>query len=168
MKKLFFNLGKIAFVAFVCMTVFTACHKDYETVQLTPLGDPAIALNGTWHLHHLTQTDQVLKAKDKPVLDITDFVLNGGKFELTFNSAAKTYTVASTARINYLGAGGTFAFDDPKFPTKIILTSTAGSVINLPLGAPMRPEKPSDLIFKYSRTKRGKPSVTYNYTFEKH
>ncbi len=168
MKKIFFNFTKIAFVAFVCMVAFTACRKECPTVELPPLGDPALSLNGTWHLHKLTETDQVLKAKDKPVLDITDFVLNGGELKISFDAAAKTYAVNSTARINYLGTAGTFGFDDPKFPSKLILTATSGNVLTLPLGEPLRPERPSNLIFKYNRTKRGKASVTYSYTFENH
>ena len=166
MKTLIFNFAKIATITLVFSVLFSACNKDFDP-NLPPLGDPAVALNGTWKLQTITQTDQVIKAKEKPSLDITEFVLNGGAVTASFNNTTKAYTLTSTARVNYLGTSGTFAFDDPNYPTKIVLTDAAGKKSNLTLGAALRPERASNLLLRYDRMKNGKPSVSYNYTFVK-
>ena len=167
MKKSIATTAKITLFFVFFASIFTACNKDSDVVNLASLGDPAIALNGTWKLQKITQTDQVLKAKDKPVLDLTEFVLNGGTQTITFDKTNKSYTVSSTARVNYLGSNGTYAFDDPQYPTSLTLTPAAGASLKLTLGAPLRPERVGPLLLKYDRTKRNKQSVSYNYTFTK-
>lgn len=167
MKKSIATTAKITLFFVFFASLFTACNKDTDVVSLPALGDPALALNGTWKLQKLTQTDQVLKAKDKPVLDVTEFVLNGGAQTITFDKASKSYTVSSTARVNYLGTGGTYAFDDPQYPTALTLTTAAGASLKLTLGAPLRPDRVGPLLLKYERYKRNKQSVSYNYTFSK-
>ncbi|MEY4926541.1 MAG: hypothetical protein RI894_977, partial [Bacteroidota bacterium] len=119
-------------IAFVLLTSLTivGCTKDPE-YPLPVFGDPAEGIAGVWKLSTIKQSDLVIKAAVKPQIDLTDFLTKGTAVSIAFDKMAKTYQVTGSLRVNYLGSNGTFAFNDAKNPTKLLLTDISNKVYSL-------------------------------------
>jgi Domain of unknown function (DUF5004) len=157
---------KFIFAAII-MLFMASCKPEYVAPEIV-FGDSAAGLDGTWKLTSITQTDLLYKAITKPSLDIKDFWTKGGNaYTCTFNKTTKTYTTAGDVRFNYLGAAGSFTFDNEKTPSAIILTPTGGQAISLKLAKPIRAEYNNKLEIAQERMTKGKASLAYNYIFTK-
>lgn len=120
------------------MLFFAACKKD----KIPPIGDPADKLEGitdTWKLVRVDQADPAVASEAK-TFDITEFFITGAAPRITFDAATKTYTYVPENSPNFLGATGTWQFDDDKYPTAILARDAAtGSEAVWSLGGPTNP-----------------------------
>ena len=152
----------------VMMLLIASCKPDCVVTPDIVFGDSYAGIDGVWKLKTFSQTDLLYKAVTKPSLDLTSFwTKNGNAYTCTFNTANKTYTTAGDVRVNYLGASGTFTFDDDKNPASVIMTSNTGQVMTLKLNKPIRAEYGNNLDVSQPRTNQGKATIYYNYVFTK-
>ena len=148
------------------LVVASGCKKPTYSTQ-AEFGSSLDGLNGSWRLTKVTETDEVIKVATKPSLDITSFSLGGGSYSLTFNKVTKQYTASGTVQPDFLGTSGTFAFDNPDYPSAIIFTNAAGTKFTMTLGLPVRAEYNNPLLLKWTHQLRTKKGVTYGYTFSR-
>lgn len=150
-------------IAVLAMGVLmTACKKERPV-----LDPPQSKLEGINHQWKLIGVDQVDAASiEQATLDVSEAFINGDGLEITFNSTDFSYSVDAKNSPNYLGAGGSWEFDDNDFPSLIALMPTGGEAIVLPLLATVRPKDP---YLKFGIDRRcgteSKPYVGYQFTF---
>jgi len=99
---------------------FGGCKEKIEGELGTPF-DKVKGMEGTWELTRFSQIDL-----NNPVLeerDLSEFYLVEGvtPLRLIFNGADNSYSVEITEGKNYFGNGGTWSFDDPKYPSFLLL-----------------------------------------------
>ncbi|MCU0422514.1 MAG: DUF5004 domain-containing protein [Bacteroidia bacterium] len=129
------SLKHTAFILAFSSIILWGCEKPYDYDKDTqPKYSPeklASAINGTWTLDRGLQTDELSLTKES--IDITDFFTEDGAKapNITFDNNNKTFTVDTVGlMVNYFGAvGGSWTFDDDRFPTAIDLKDANGAVI---------------------------------------
>jgi hypothetical protein len=118
---------------------FTACQKD----EIPPIGEPESKLEGisdTWKLARVYQYDEKVANSDVKTYEITDIFITGPAPVITFDANSKTYTYDPGDSPNFLGASGTWQFDDDLYPTLIRATDAAsGAEATWTLQGPTRP-----------------------------
>lgn len=100
--------------------LFSGCKETIEGEPGTPF-DKVKGLEGTWELSRFSQIDL-----NNPVLeerDLSEFFLVEGvtPLRLIFNGSDNSYSVEITEGKNYFGNGGTWTFDDPQYPSFLLL-----------------------------------------------
>jgi hypothetical protein len=133
------NFLKINLLTAFVLLALAACKKD----EIPPIGEPASKLEGindTWKLSKVEQYDEKVANSAVKYFDITEFFITGEAPVITFNSGAKTYAYDPKSAPNFLGASGTWAFDDDLYPALITATDAATSeVATWKLSGPTRP-----------------------------
>jgi Domain of unknown function (DUF5004) len=150
------------------LTIFNAC-KPEPVYVLDPLGDPLAGINGKWQFTKVIQYDELRLQKALPIspIDVTTyFTSTATPTSITFKSSDKTYTVAANNSLNYLGTAGTFTFNDPNYPTKLTLTTSAGKVLDLDLSHAIRPNY-NVFNAKMIRKINGKFAPSYTYSLKR-
>ncbi len=155
-----------------CLTLaFSNCKPECEVVIPT-FGQSLDALNGTWKLQSVTQTDLITKESPKPKKDITKTLTDNQPATIRFDKSNMSYTMQGTFKKNYLmGMTGTFKFDNQDFPSAIKFTgsTSAADTLTSMLQSAMRPEYTSTSVLTLTRTKMkaGKKAINYTYQFVK-
>ena len=142
------------------LVVMTAC--DPERATLEPAGSKLDGINDTFTLTSVVQVDQITSEFDN-TLDVSSAFIGATASTITYSSSDFTWTYTPGDSPDYLGAGGTWAFDDNDFPTKITMIEGANTY-DLTL---LRTIRPSDqtLEFQLDKTCYGAPNLSYQYTF---
>lgn len=150
-------------------TTFTACQDD----DYAPIGEPSdkvVAISDTWRLTTVEQTDNLTLAGLKS-LDITTYFLGSEDFVIAF-SMDGTYTVEDGGSDrNFFGTGGTWAYDDPEFPTNLTLTPIGGMAMVIDLEQAVL-EVGNELKISQRRnctdpSNTAEAPISYVYTFER-
>jgi hypothetical protein len=141
---------------------FFGCQKE----AVPPIGDPASKLEGisdTWKLSGVYQYDEKVANTDLIQYDITDFFITGDAPVITFDAGSKTYAYDAKSSPNFLGAAGSWQFDDDAFPTVIMATENGGSdqVVWSLLG----PTRPVDQELKLAVRRGCATDGSYAYLF---
>jgi len=128
-------LAKIVLVA-ICGAVAISGCRDIRDAEL---GEPFSKIEGLtltqWEITSISIVDGADPARSSR--DFGDFYLNGdSKLTLDFNDDG-TFMVEVGDGLNFLPSDGTWQFDDPDYPTKIILNA-ATNPQELQLEAPTR------------------------------
>lgn len=113
----------------------SGCKKpyDYDKEVAVPIATPeklAASLNGYWEMQTALEIDE--KSLIKESMDISDFLNSGGKSpNITFH-ADYTFSVDTPGLlINYFRVEqGKWAFDDARYPTKVILTDLSENPVS--------------------------------------
>jgi hypothetical protein len=120
------------------LTAFLFIAGCKEKAVLEAPGSKLEGIHANWAMTEVLQVDEASINKDE--LDVSDAFIGATPLKINFNSNDFTYTVVNTSGPNYFGEGGTWAFDDNEYPTKITLTTTNSKVITLPLVRTIRPQ----------------------------
>ena len=136
----------------------TGCEKEYV---LEPEPSKLEGINGTFTLSTVTQLDPNTFGELNS-LDVTTVFAGSNPATITFNSDARTFTYDTGTTIDFIGASGTWAFDDDQYPTKITMTANAVSY-DLALVNTIRPA--DNLHFQLDRSCGGAVSTSYQYLF---
>lgn len=156
-------MKKIAIFLAIALAA-TACKKDKKDIG-QPFSQTQGLTQSTWTFSSASLIDEYNPAQ--PQKDITSFYTQGTPLTLTFNSDGSFTSNAGSGK-NPFPADGTWAFDDPSAPSKIIITSN-GSTTDLLLGSPTRvSDKYLNIKFvtKYCEVSGNtKPAVGYNFQF---
>jgi hypothetical protein len=132
-------IQKLNILAWLLLLAFAACKKD----DIPAIGAPESKLEGindTWKLVQVQQYDEKVANSDLKFYDITEFFITGEAPVISFNSSAKSYTYDPKNAPNFLGAAGSWKFDDDNFPTAILAKDGAtGEEVSWKLGGPTRP-----------------------------
>lgn len=159
MKKMF----KKVLVFSLVVVALLSCRPEnrYE------IGDPSDKIAGisdSWTISSVILIDEA--SLNKSQVDISSFYLQGDQL-MTMEFTETNYTVTEGTGKNFFGASGTWAFDDPVFPTQVTLSPENGSDIVLSLLGPIR-EVDQELRIQYTRgCGPDSPTVSYNFTFNR-
>jgi hypothetical protein len=153
------TLLSLALMAFVLQ----AC-KPKEVFEP---GDPFSSLkgiHGTWAIDQVLQVDK-LSTKSDNSLDVSSFFMGASPLEITFNSDDFTWSVAAGDAPNYLGASGTWSFDDNDFPSVINIVE-GSATRTFTLNRPVREQVDQYLDFTMERPAcNGDVAVAYSFRF---
>ena len=175
---MFTNIKKTAYASFILLigiaaVTTTSCRKEFEPT-LVAFGSTADGLEGTWKLQSIMQRDEVIEVPDadRPTIDVTRILTKGSAVTVSFAKATMSYDFKNTLPINYFGNTGSFALDDPNYPSSLVFTQPSGKKLAMTLGLPIRAEYTrNNLILKWEkylgRGDDGKPikALTYTFTF---
>lgn len=150
----------MALVALVTAAALSGCKPEINGELGEPF-DKVAGMSGTWELSAFTQQD--LNSPVKEIRDLSAFYVDGTSTPLQLTFAPDgTYSVAIEIGKNYFGEGGTWAFDDPAYPSFLELYSTDTLVYNL--GSMVRPFD-TELNIEYRRDCGGSTTVVYTFSF---
>ena len=116
------------------LTSMTGCEKEYV---LDPPPSKLEGINGTFTLTKVMQLDPNTFG-DLTSLDVTSVFAGTDPAQITFVSDAKTFTYDTGTTIDFIGASGTWAFDNDDYPTKISMDAS-GVTYDLALVNTIRP-----------------------------
>ncbi len=114
------NTLKSLMLLLLSASIIGGCREKIEGDLGSPY-DNVKGMEGTWELTRFSQIDL-----NNPVLeerDLSEFFLVEGvtPLRLTFNGSDNSYSVQITEGKNYFGDGGTWSFDDPQYPSYLLL-----------------------------------------------
>ncbi len=140
-----------------------ACRSDAYK-EIGPQYDLTTGVDGDWKISKVMIEDLTLPVPEGR--DISDFFLND-PIRLQFDAGAGTYQVANPESLgNPFGKGGTFAFDDPEFPTAMTLYTIDQDTVNLILENMVR-EIDSRMGVKLVKNACDADYASYTYTFNR-
>ncbi len=143
--------------------LFFGCKDPVYKVD-AEIKDHSAYMQHEWQLVRVLQTDSKAGPGKLKELDITNAVLGGGTSKLNFSSNEYTVTGFLTS---LFGESGSWSFDNPKFPTKLIL-NTNNDTKEVTLGKSIL-EFSTELYLNEERyfCKDNSESVKYSYILEK-
>lgn len=133
-----------------------------EDIVLDPAPSKLEGINGSFTLSEAIQVDPFVIGNGNS-LDVTKAFTGGNAPSITFNSGAFTYTYSAGDGPDYLGAAGTWAFDNNDYPTLISMNDGV-SQYDLKLLHTIRPQD-EYLQVQYERGCSGTVSVIYQFKF---
>ena len=156
------KLKNIQHWSLLLLLVFLVSACKPEELILEPAPSKLEGINGTFSLAEVIQIDPLILG-DGNSLDVTRIFMTGTTPSITFNSDAFTFTFVPGDGPDYLGAGGTWAFDNNDYPTQINMDNGQGPYV-LKLRHTIRPQ---DLYLEvdYERSCGGNPTVIYQFKF---
>jgi hypothetical protein len=170
MKKEAVNMKKYKLYTLVALALvtglatFNSCEKNvYEIGTPTSKLD---GINGSWNISGVTQIDEASPLKDE--MDLSKFFLKPGEpiLSISLNSDELTYSVVPGTGNNPFGDGGDWTFDDPNYPSYVILYPTNGDTIQVGLGRTIKPTD-SNLYLNQQKLCGDAPVTTYLYIFDR-
>jgi hypothetical protein len=150
----------LAFSALALM--LSACKP--EKLVLDPAPSKLEGINGTFTLVKVAQVDENAAPGTTDELDVSAAFIGASAPTITFNSDALTFTYAPGTSPDFIGASGTWAFDDVDFPTKVIMNN--GVQYDLSLLRTIRPQD-EFLEVELARSCGGATSLRYQYKFQR-
>jgi len=152
---IFFNL-LIAILA----TGLTACQEDYV---LDPAPSKLDGIDGTFTVSQVMQLDPNTFGEFNS-LDITDVFVGDTPAQITFDSESGSFTYETGTTIDFIGASGSWAFDNNDYPTKITMIEGVNT-FDLGLVNSIRPQ--DELVFQLDRVCGGAVTTSYQYMFSR-
>jgi hypothetical protein len=147
-----------------------SCQKT-KIAELGPPTDFLKVVTGSWKTIHVTQIDEIAKAKfQEPVSRDRTNDMNFTDYSITFNSEGGTptsFTVDAGNAPNFVDASGTWKFDVTDYPTEILMTKdgASGTTSTFKLIGP--PRDGMDLRIKFERYSKGTLIISYEYILQK-
>lgn len=143
------------------LLIMGACKP--EVGPIGPAYEAGAGIVGTWELTNADQTDLTLPVPE--TRDISSFYQNNQDKWVVVFSEDSTYTVNSQGPgFDLFGAGGTWKYNTPEFPSELHLTQFDTVTTVLPLGNMPRTID-QNVSIVYDRIRCDKPSVSYRLTF---
>jgi hypothetical protein len=139
---------------------FTACKQ--EELVLGPPASKLEGINDNFTLSKVVQVDPFMIGSGNS-FDVTSVFTSGASPSIAFNSTDFTYTFSAGNGPNYLGASGTWAFDNNDYPT-LVRMNNGSTQYDLKLLHTIRPQDPL-LEVQFERSCGGEVSVIYQFTF---
>lgn len=147
------------------LSLLAAC-KPEPYKEIGPRYDLATGISGSWEIQMVEGVDLTLPVPESR--DISDFYTDAtDPLGLTFDASSEMYTVLNPQTPgNIFGQGGTFAFDDPDFPTRLSLYESNNDTIVVDLLNMVREIDPN-MGLSFTRSNCGTEYFRYNYTFKR-
>lgn len=141
-----------------------ACQPD----PYKEIGDPysvITGINGSWTLGAVEVEDRSFPQWE--TREFTDFFVDN-PVELDFNAQDNSYSITASSLdgLPFNSTNGTYAFDDPEYPSNLYLISSGGDTTSVELGNMVRDVDPL-LLFQAMRTKCDAVYARYIYTFNR-
>jgi hypothetical protein len=149
----------------LALSILGAC-KPEPYKEIGPRYDLATGISGSWEIQMVDGVDLTLPVPESR--DISDFYMQTpDRLGLSFDSESQVYTVVNAQTPgNVFGQGGTFAFDDENYPSKISLYSSNSDTLEFDLLNMVR-EIDVNMGLTYTRTHCGTNYFRYEYTFKR-
>lgn len=147
------------------VTLIAACRPEpYK--EIGPSYDLATGISGSWQIEMVEGVDLTLPVPESR--EIGDFYTSAeNPIGLTFDASSEMYTVVNPQTPgNIFGQGGTYAFDNPDFPTQLSLYDNNNDTIVVDLLNMVREIDPN-MGLSYTRSTCGTEYFRYNYTFKR-
>jgi hypothetical protein len=159
MKRISFSY-LLAFTALALM--LSACKP--EKLVLDPAPSKLEGINGTFTLVQVIQVDENAAPGTTDELNVSDAFIGTDAPSITFNSSALTFTYNAGTSPDFIGASGTWAFDDVDFPSKVVMNNGAQYDLNL-----LHTIRPQDefLQVELLRSCGGSTTLRYQYKFQR-
>jgi len=160
-------MKKILILAFAVALAVGGCRPE----PFAPIGEPldrVAGLVGDWNVVSVTQIDEVKLNLEEPdfskdVTNLFDFF----EFAVSFTEGG-AFTVAPGDAPNFVGVTeGTWAFDDPDYPTVLQLTEAGGTEPSATFALNRLPQEDLNLELRFERYNAGELVLSYVYVFEK-
>ena len=163
-QKTYITMKKISLALVLLLAVLvglTGCQPEEYVLQPAP--SKIEGIEDTFVLSRVVQVDQRTLNIDN-TLDISAVFVGESGGELTFDPEAGTFAFVPNTSIDFLGTSGTWGFDDPDYPSMIVMNnSTETYTLNL-----LRTIRPQDqLQVQLNRECSGEVSVSYQMYFER-
>jgi hypothetical protein len=133
------------------------------------IGDPSsviTGIEGTWNLNQVEIEDRSFPQWE--TRDVTDFYMDQNQISVEFEGATNQYTVSAQSATGHpFGTGGVYTYDDPEYPSQLLLIPAGMSdTVRLQLGNMVRDIDPE---FKVEQLKSSCDAVyaRYIYTFNR-
>ncbi len=159
MKMKFKHIQNWSLLLLVVLAI-SACKPD--ELVLDPAPSKLEGIHGTFSLSEVIQVDPLILTGDN-TLDVTSAFKTGATPTITFDSDAFTFTFVAGDGPDYLGAGGTWAFDNNDYPTQINMDNGQGQYV-LKLRRTIRPQDEA-LEVDLERGCGGSPTLVYQFKF---
>lgn len=153
---------KYSFIVLITLAISVlGCKKEPEV----PFGEPSSkieGINAEWMLVAAQLIDENTINRDS--ISLTDYYLSGEAPMISFDSKTFEYAVTAHGKKNFFGIGGTWAFDDDEYPTKIILNDAELGTVEVMLTSTIR-EVDTRLRVNISRDCGGTNYATYFFEY---
>lgn len=160
------GMKKTLIVAFALATMVMGCRPD----PFEPIGEPLDIKEGflgDWKVVSVTQIDEVKLAAEESnaTRDLTN-LFNFYEYAITFATDG-SYTISPGKAPNFAGTtSGTWSFDNPDFPTVVLLSEDSGTTTAAKFNLTRTPQKNINLQLTFRRYKDSKLVLSYSYVFE--
>lgn len=156
-------MKKLSLFILLAVAVWACKPEPYD--EIGPRYDLATGITGEWEITRVEGVDLTLPVPE--TRDISDFFTAAtNPLGLSFDAGSDMYTVINPQTPgNIFGQGGTFAFDDEEFPTRLSLYSS-NDTIQVDLLNMVREIDP-EMGLSYTRSACGTEYFRYQYTFKR-
>ncbi len=121
-----------------CIAIGFASCKPEVKGELGDVPSKMEGIRGTWEVSGFKQQDPNNAIREER--DLSEFYVVDGQtpYRLSFNTDSMTFSVAPGPGKNFFGTGGSWAFDNNDYPTKMFLYTPSDTIEAL-LGSTVRP-----------------------------
>ncbi len=156
-------MKRLGILAFLGLAVWACRPEPYKEI-----GDPysvISGIDGSWSLDRVEVEDRSFPQWE--TREFTDFFVDN-PVELDFNSSDNSYSITASSLdgLPFTSTNGTYAFDDPEYPSNLYLISTGGDTTMVELGNMVRSVDPL-LLFQAMKSKCDAVYARYVYTFNR-
>ena len=150
----------------VLVVMLMGACKPEPFGEIGPRYNLATGISGSWEIEMVEGVDLTLPVPESR--DISDFYTGAtDPIGLTFDAGSSMYTVKNPQTPgNIFGQGGTYAFDNPDYPTMLSLYDSSNDTIVVNLLNMVREIDPN-MGLSYTRSHCGSEYFRYNYTFKR-
>lgn len=156
---------KITLQSFLLMLtiglVLAGCKP--EELVLDPAPTKLDGINDTFTLVEVTQIDNNATPGTTESLDVSDVFIGSNPATITFSSADRTFSYSTGSSLDFLGASGSWLFDNDDYPTKIEMNN-GSAVYDLVLVRTIRPQDP---FLEVEMTRGCGGGFAYQYKFQR-
>jgi hypothetical protein len=153
----------IIVISFIAIAI-ASCKPEVKG-ELGEVPSKMEGIRGTWEVSGFKQQDPNNAIREER--DLSEFYVVDGltPYRLKFNTDSMTFSVTPGPGKNFFGAGGSWAFDNNEYPTKMFLYTPADTIEAL-LGSAVRPsDNKLEIQFESSCTQAdGSKLITSVYT----
>ncbi len=157
------NMKKLILLSAIAAFMLNACKKEIKD-----LGAPSSKMEGikaNWVLSQAVQVDE--KSLTRESSDITRYFVLGAKApNISFTESNYTVDTVGLSLNFFGGTTGKWAFDDPKYPSKITFTPDGGTAFSLPLNGPIRPTDHLKFTKLINHVCKGDTALIMSYNLE--
>ncbi len=156
-------MKKILAFVLIMGAVFGCKPDGYKDIG--PVYDLTTGIDGSWQIAEVEITDLTLPVPEGR--DISEFYTKNNPLKIDFDAEAGTYNVVNPeVKGNNFGTQGTFEFNDPEFPSAVMLITAENDTLNMTLTNMVRSIDPK-MGLKLTRARCGEDYVSYGYTFNR-
>lgn len=156
-------MKKIYIILMAVSLIYAGCKKDKKT--LGPRYNPLETISGSWMLYEATQSDTTTAVIEES--DITDYYNKSNMTAgFTLDKATMSFQADTLLKKHFVN-NGTWALDDPEYPSQIILTDGIGNSLSYRLVKAVRPIDDLMILRRSVSCPNGDFLFNYTWTFKR-